>query len=87
MPRGRCAEPAFRAVQNAIPGGLPGRPNATIRSPAAARIGHCDPGSAWRHRSLKALIAGLFAVTMRNGSAATRPVAARPAVSLPSSIG
>jgi hypothetical protein len=42
--------------ENRFPGGLPGRANATIRSPAATGINSPDPGSARRHRSLKALI-------------------------------
>jgi hypothetical protein len=45
---------------NGISGGLPGRANATIRSPAAAGIRRQGPGSARRQRTLKALICRIY---------------------------
>jgi hypothetical protein len=70
------------------PGGLPGRANATIRSPAAASI--ASPRSGFgtaRHRKLKALICRVY-LFVRNGNAATGSVVVvRLRLSLPSSIG
>jgi hypothetical protein len=48
------------ALKNRLPGGLPGRANATIRSPAASGSIRQGPGSARRHRSLKALICRVY---------------------------
>ncbi len=80
-------ERAQSAIKTANPGGLPGRANATIRSPAAASI--TPPRSGFgtaRHRKLKALICRVY-LFVRNGNAATGSVVVRLRLSLPSSIG
>jgi hypothetical protein len=79
-------ERAKSALKTGNPGGLPGRANVTIRSPAASIT---SPRSGFGTAPSQAQSVDLPGVYLfvRNGNAATGSVVARPRLSLPSSIG